>query len=69
MSYVPTGITEEEHRSKDIEIRREMLEIRKREIESGKVRAFWTAMATVATAFVPLATFFGLQKLMKKRRS
>ncbi len=67
MSYIPTGLTEEEHRSADIELRREALAIQKRGIESGKVRAFWTAMATVATAFVPLATFFGLQRLMKKK--
>jgi hypothetical protein len=67
MSYHPTGLTPEEHRAADIDLRREMLAVQKREIESGKVRAFWTAMAAVATAFVPLATFFGLQRMTRKR--
>jgi len=66
MSYVPTGMTEDEYRDRTVAVREEMLELRKKEVDKGKYARFWSIAEKVATVGIPLITFLGWQRYFKK---
>lgn len=78
MSYIPTGITDEQEKlllDIDPDSIRALtthekldLALRKKEMEAAKSSARWNAIATAATVFIPLATFFGLTALFSPER-
>lgn len=82
MSYVPDHralgqLTEEQHealvdigpaslRQLPVE-ERVRLALRQREVELQKKSGFWDALASFATAAVPLATFLGIESMFRLR--
>lgn len=63
--YVPTGITEEEHRTRSILVQEQLLELRRAELAAKKKDRFWSALTTIVTVGIPLATFLGWQAYFK----
>lgn len=57
MSYIAQGMDEDAYRDADIALRKQELLIREKEAKSS----FWTDLATVASALIPVVTFLGLQ--------
>ena len=58
MSYISQGMTEEEFRDAELEIRKRELELQER---AAIKSTFWKDLATVASALIPVVTFLGLQ--------
>lgn len=61
-----TDITAEEIRELPVEQRVD-LALRQREIELQKRSSFWDALASFATAAIPLATFLGIESFFRLR--
>jgi hypothetical protein len=67
MGYIAQGLTEADYRRKSIEIQRRQIELAERQALKS---TFWKDLATVASAVIPLVTFFGLKEYFafKRRR-
>lgn len=65
--YVPVGITEEEHRDQDLAIRKEMLALKKTELERSQRQTFWSIAGTIASVGIPIATFLGLEAYFRSK--
>ncbi len=61
------GITEEEHREQDLAIGREMLSLKRTEIERARQQTFWSIMGTIASVGIPIATFLGLEAYFRRK--
>lgn len=68
MSYLPVGITEEQHREEMLTLRRREVDLGERRYADAKAGKFWKHLATLATIGIPLATFFGVKEYLKRRR-
>lgn len=65
MSYLPVGITEEEHRTEMLSLRRRELELKAEEVEARQGDKFWSAAGTVVSVVIPLVTFLGVASWFK----
>ncbi len=63
--YVPVGITEEEYRTQDLAIRKDLLELRRLEVAAAQKGRLWSALGTVAAIGIPIVTFLGLSAYFK----
>jgi hypothetical protein len=63
--YMPVGITEEEHRTQMLALRKRELELQERELESSKSDRFWAAAGAIATAAIPIITFLGFAQYFR----
>ena len=61
--YLPVGITETEHRDEILKIRRQMLALRKQEIEQQKQGAIWDFLQIIAVGAIPVMAFFGIRRI------
>lgn len=65
MSYVPVGISEEEHREKMLDLRRREVQLQEAAAQSSKADRFWSIAGTVVSVAIPAVTFLGLASWFK----
>jgi adenine/guanine phosphoribosyltransferase-like PRPP-binding protein len=62
---MPVGLTEEEERDALLELRRREVELAEHDFAHRRKSAKWDVIATIGTAVIPIATFLGLQRILK----